>query len=86
MPLAITPGLLRAARNLSILTFSTLCIVSCASTPRDGHQSGAAALTKSTDGKAERRRWEDRVQRDNDLSPVDSRAGYFGSSGYRITW
>jgi hypothetical protein len=85
--LAIIPGFLRAARNLSMMAFSTVCIVSCASEPRDKHQSDPAALTKSTDGKAERRRWEDTVQRDNNLSPTGTGAGYYGSSsGYRITW
>lgn len=84
--LAITPGFLRAARYLPVMALSTLCIVSCASGQRDGHRSSPAALTKSADRKAERRRWEDTVQRDNNLSPVGSEAGSYGSSGYRINW
>jgi hypothetical protein len=63
---------------------------SCSTIGGTGGQSGRAALSKSADPAkdkaADRRRWAERVQRDNQLAPSGSATGSYGSSRPLLTW
>lgn len=83
---------LKRAIALGILIiFPAVFCASCSTGDRSGGQSGSVAASKSTDPAAakkaaERRRWAERVQRDNELAPGGSTPGYYGSFGPRFTW
>jgi len=55
-----------------------------------GGQSGPITASKSTDpakdNAAERRRWSERVERDNQLDPSGSAPCSYGTFGPRFTW
>lgn len=84
-------GQKRAAALYILIIFPAVFCASCSTGTRTGGQLGPIAAIKSTDTAtakkaAERRRWADRVQRDNELAPGGSTPGYYGSFGPRFTW
>jgi len=82
--------LTRAVASAILIIFPAVFCVSCSTAGGTGGQSRPVAASKSTDPAkdkaAERRRWEDRVQRDNQLDPSGSAPGSYGSFGPRFTW
>lgn len=83
-------GLTRVVALGVLITFPAVFFVSCSTFGGTGGQSRSVIASKSTasakDKAAERRRWEDRVQRDNQLDPGGSAPGSYGSFGPRFTW
>ena len=75
-----------------LLACPAVLLVSCSTAGGTSGQSSALTASKSTDPAsakekaAERRRWAERVQRDNDLAPSGSTPGYYGSFGPRFSW
>lgn len=73
-----------------LIVFPAVMFASCSTIGRTAGQPGPVTASKSTDAvrekAAERRRWEDRVQRDNQLDPTGSSSGSYGSFGPRFTW
>lgn len=84
-------GFTRAVALGILIVFPAVFVVSC-STGGAGGQSGPVTASKSTDPAnakdkaAERRRWTERVQRDNQLDPSGSTPGSYGSFGPRFSW
>jgi len=81
----------RAAAFSILIVFPAVFCASCSTGDRSGRQSSLVPVSKSTDPAiakkaAERRRWEERVQRDNELAPGGSAPGYYGSFGPRFSW
>jgi hypothetical protein len=83
-------GLKRAVALGTLIVFPAIFFVSCSTVGGTGDQSRAITAGKSTESAkekaAERRRWEERVQRDNQLDPSGSVPGSYGSFGPRFTW
>lgn len=88
----IYSGLKRAVALGTLIVFPAIFIVSCSTVGGTGGRSGPVVASKSTDSAdakekaAERRRWEERVQRDNQLDSSGSVPGSYGSFGPRFTW
>ena len=82
-------GLTRTVALGILIVFPAVFFVSCSTA---GGQSGPVTASKSTDAAnakdkaADRRRWADRVQRDNQLDPTGSAPGSYGSFGPRFSW
>lgn len=83
-------GFRRVAGLGILIIFPAIFFVSCSTIGGTGGQSGPVAASKSTDPAkdkaAERRRWSERVERDNQLDPSGSVPGSYGSFGPRFTW
>jgi len=83
-------GLARATALAALIVFPAVFFVSCSTAGGTGSHSRSATASKSTDPAkdkaAERRRWEERVQRDNELAPSGSAPGSYGSFGPRFSW
>lgn len=83
-------GLTRAAALAALIIFPAVFFVSCSTVGGPGSQSRSVTASKSTDPAkdkaAERRKWEERVQRDNELAPSGSAPGSYGSFGPRFSW
>ena len=83
-------GLTRAVASAILIIFPTVFFVSCSTAGGTGGQSRPVIASKSTDPAkdkaAERRRWSERVERDNQLDPSGSGPGSYGSFGPRFTW
>ncbi|OCJ09446.1 hypothetical protein A6U86_26750 [Rhizobium sp. AC27/96] len=90
--LPIYDGLTKAIAFGILIIFPAVFCVSCSTVGRTGGQSGSAAASNSADPAtakekaAERRRWSERVERDNQLDPSGSAPGSYGSFGPRFTW
>jgi len=86
----IYSGLTRAVALGILLIFPAVFFVSCSTVGGPSDQSRPVTASKSTDPAkdkaANRRRWEERVQRDNELAPSGSMPGYYGSFGPRFSW
>jgi hypothetical protein len=88
----IDSGLTRATALGILIIFPAIFLVSCSTVSGTGGQSGRVTASKSTDPAnakdkaADRRRWMERVQRDNQLDPSGSAPGSYGSFGPRFTW
>ncbi|GAJ96018.1 hypothetical protein RRH01S_14_01720 [Rhizobium rhizogenes NBRC 13257] len=85
-------GLTRAVALGILIIFPAVFFVSCSTVGGTRGQSGPATASKSADSTnakdkaAERRRWSERVERDNQLDPSGSAPGSYGSFGPRFTW
>lgn len=85
-------GLTRAVALGILIIVPAVFFVSCSTADGTGGRSGLATASKTTDSAdakdkaAERRRWAERVQRDNQLDSGGSAPGSYGSFGPRFTW
>lgn len=74
----------------ALIIFPAVFCASCSTVGGTGGQSGRATASKSTDPSkdkaADRRRWAERVERDNQLAPSGSAPGSYGSSRPLFTW
>ena len=85
-------GLTRAVALGILILFPAVFFVSCSTIGGIRGQSGPVTASNPADPAnakekaAERRRWSDRVERDNQLDPSGSAPGSYGSFGPRFTW
>ena len=84
-------GLTKAITLGVLMIFPVAFLASCSTVGRGDAPPGATASqpanpANAKDKAAERRRWEDRVLRDNALDSSGSEPGYYGSFGSRLSW
>lgn len=87
---SIHHGLTRAVASAILIVSFAVFFVSCSTIGGTGDRSDSVAASKSTDPAkdkaADRRRWAERVERDNQLAPGGSAPGSYGSSRPLFTW
>lgn len=81
-------GLTRAVALGILIIFPAVFFVSCSTIGGTRGQPSpvTASSANAKEKAAERRRWSERVERDNQLDPSGSTPGSYGSFGPRFTW
>jgi len=86
----IEKALMRTVALGILIIVPAVFFASCSTVGGTSGQSRPVTASKSTDRDkdkaAERRRWAERVERDNQLAPSGSASGSYGSSRPLFTW